>query len=225
MKPAHPLDPPTATAIEAASWTLAAEMTRRHPELTITRYHPGGGQYDCLAIRAERGVHIDLNRVGSIHVHSSQGGGTLEWEPIKWSTFLATNPRKFITLLEKHVGLPHVNALPPTTPRVLSYRVLAAFARLHALGIPVEISMSTIDTSGMGGGRASWLADYPTVERLTSEQPFGFWHAKSKDTEFVIETEPAILHRRNGATVVLPDRYNKDARNFGRLMGFVLSTS
>ncbi len=221
----RPLDPPTATAIEAASWTLAAEMTRRHPELTITRYHPGGGQYDCLAIRSERGVHIDLNRVGSIHVHSSQGGGTPEWEPVKWSTFLATNPRKFITLLEKHVGLPHVNALPPTTPRVLSYRVLAAFARLHAFGIPVEISMSTIDTSGMGGGRASWLADYPNVERLTSDQPFGFWHAKSKDTEFVIEAEPAILHRRNGATVVLPDRYNKDARNLGRLMGFVLSTS
>ena len=56
VKSAHPLDPPTATAIEAASWTLAAEMTRRHPELTITRYHPGGGQYDCLAIRSERGV-------------------------------------------------------------------------------------------------------------------------------------------------------------------------
>jgi hypothetical protein len=219
------LDPPTATAIEAASWTLAAEMTRRHPELTITRYHPGGGQYDCLAIRSERGVHIDLNRVGRIHIHSSQGEETLGWEPVEWSTFLAWDIRKFIALLEQRVELPHVNALPPTTPRVLSYRVLAAFARLHAFGIPVEISMSTIDTSGMGGGRASWLADYPNVERLTSDQPFGFWHAKSKDTEFVIEAEPAILHRRNGATVVLPDRYNKDARNLGRLMGFVLSTS
>ncbi|PWD94581.1 hypothetical protein DEQ16_15285 [Dietzia maris] len=84
--------------------------------------------------------------------------------------------------------------------------------------------MSTLDTSGMGGGRASWLANYPTVERQTPDQPLGFWHAKSKDTEFVIETEPAILHRRNGASVVLPDRYNKDARNFGRLIGFVLGT-
>ncbi|MEX5255073.1 TY-Chap2 family putative peptide chaperone [Kocuria arenosa] len=225
MNSPHPLAPPTATVVEAASWTLAAEMTRRHPELTITRHHPGGGQYDCLAIRAERGVDIDLNRVGRIHVHSVQGGGTLEWEPVKWSTFLAWDPREFIALLEKHVRLPHVDDLPPTTPRVLSYRVLAAFARLHALGVPVEISMSTSDTSGMGGGRASWLADYPTVERQTPDQPFGFWHAKSQDTEFIIQTEPAILHRRNGSTVVLPDRYNKVGRNFGRLMGFVLASS
>jgi hypothetical protein len=219
------LDSPTATVIEAASWTLAAEMTRRHPELTITRHHPGGGQYDCLAIRSERGVDIELNRAGRIHIHSSQGGETLKWKPVKWSTFLASDPREFIALLEKRVQLPHVNALPPTTPRVLSYRVLAAFARLHALGVPAEISMSTIDTSGMGGGPASWITDYPTVERLTSDQPFGFWLAKSKDSEFVLETEPAILHRRNSSTVVLPDTYNKVGRNFGRLMGFVLASS
>lgn len=225
MNSPNHLDPPTQTVIEAVSWTLATEMTRRHPELTITRYHPGGGQYDCLAIRSERGVDIDLNRAGRIHIHSAQGGGTPKWEPVKWSTFLASDPREFIALLEKRVRLPHVNALPSTTPRLLSYRVLAAFARLHALGTPVEISMSILDSSGMDSGPTTWLAEYPAVERLTSGQPVGFWRAKSKDTEFVIETEPAILHRRNGSTVVLPDRYNEVGRNFGRLMGFVLASS
>jgi hypothetical protein len=199
-------------------------MTRRHPELTVLRYHPGGGQYDCLAIRSERGVHIDLNRVGRIHIHSIQGGGTPNWEPAEWSVYLA-DPQSFLALLEERVRLPRVDALPSTTSRVLSYRVLAAFARLHALGTPAEISMSTIDESGMGGGRASWITDYPAVERMTSAQPFGFWRAMSKDIEFVVEAETATVHRRDGAMVALPDRYNELSRNFGRLMGLVLTSS
>lgn len=217
-------DPPAPSVLEAASWTLATEMTRRHPELTVLRYHPGGGQYDCLAIRSERGVHIDLNRVGRIHIHSIQGGGTPNWEPAEWSDYLS-DPQSFLALLEERVRLPHVDVLPSTTSRVLSYRVLAAFARLHALGTPAEICMSTIDESGMGGGPASWIADYPVAEPMTSAPPIGFWRAKSKDTEFVIEAESATVHRRDGATVSLADRYKEQGRNFGRLMGLVLTSS
>jgi len=57
---------PPPALVEAASWALARDMTRRHPELSILRYHPGGGQYDCLAIRSSSGLHVDLNRVGRI---------------------------------------------------------------------------------------------------------------------------------------------------------------
>lgn len=216
------VDTPASTVLEAASWTLAAEMTRRHPHLTVLRYHPGGGLYDCLAIRSERGAHVDLNRVGSIHIHAIEGGGMPNWEPVGWSAYLA-DPQAFLALLEERVRLPHVEASPPTTPRVLSYRVLAAFARLHVLGTPVEIGMSTIDTSGMGGGQARWITHYPAVQRAMPTQPFGYWRARSKDTEFVIETESATLHRRDGSTLALPERYSALGRNFGRLMGVVLT--
>lgn len=224
MTTAAQVDPPTPTVLDAASWTLATEMTRRHPELTVLRYHPGGGQYDCLAIRSEGSVHIDLNRVGRIHIHAIQGGGTPNWEPAEWSAYIA-DPRSFLALLEERARLPSVDALPPTTSRTLSYRVLAAFARLHVLGTPVEIGMSAIDESGMGGGPAAWITDYPAVERATSAEPFGFWRAKSKDTEFVIETETATLHRRDGSTIALPEKHNELGRKFGRLMGFVLTSS
>ncbi len=174
-----PAPPPTATVIEAASWTLATDLARRHPELSIGRCHPGGGQYDCLAIRSEKGLSVDLNRVGRIHVHSIEGGeGTPNWEPVEWSTFLASDPREFVALLEERVRLPKIDALPATIPRVLVYRVLAAFARLHALGSPVDICMSAIDESGMGGGPATWLTEYPAVERLTVDRPFGFWRVE-----------------------------------------------
>lgn len=218
------VDPPAPTVLEAASWTLATELARRHPELTVARYHPGGGQYDCLAIRSERGVHIDLNRVGRIHIHSIEGGGTPNWEPVDWSAYMA-DPQAFLALLEERVRLPRVDALPSTTSRVLSYRVLAAFARLHALGTPVEICMSTIDESGMGGGPARWITNYPAIERMTPAQPFGFWRAKSKDTEFVIEAETAFVHRRDGSVVALPEKYSELGRSFGRLVGFVLTSS
>lgn len=213
------------TVIEAASWTLAAQMARRHPGVTVSRHHPGGGQYDCLAIRSESGLHIDLNRVGRIHVHATEGGGTPNWEPVQWSTYLETDPRKFIAVLEDRVRLRSVDALPSTTPRILTYRLISAFARLHALATPVEICMSTIDESGMGGGPASWIAEYPAVERMTADRPFGFWMAKSMDTEFVIETEVATVHRRDGSAVALPAKYSEFGRNFGRLLGFILSTS
>jgi hypothetical protein len=162
--------------------------------------------------------------VGRIHIHSILGGGTPDWEPAEWSAYIA-DPQAFILLLEERVRLPRVDVLPTTTPRVLSYRVLAAFARLHALGTPAEICMSTIDESGMGGGPASWIAEYPAVERMTTAQPFGFWRTKSKDTEFVIAAETAIVHRRDGSTVALPEKYKELGRNFGRLMGSVLTSN
>lgn len=134
-------------------------------------------------------------------------------------------PQEFIAPIEERVRLPRADSLPPTTPRVLTYRLIAGLARLHALSAPVDIRMSTIDESGMGGGAASCVTNYPAVERMTADLPFGFWTAKSKDTEFVIETELATLHRRDGSTVDLPATYTEVSRNFGRILGFILATS
>lgn len=213
------------TLIEAASWTLATDLIRRHPDLQITRYHPGGGQYDCLAIRSDGGTHIDLNRTGRIHIHAIEGDGTPNWEPAEWATYLASDPRDFVNLLEERVRLPHVDVLPASTPRVLSNRILAALARLHVFGSPVDIRMSTIDESATGGGPADWLANYPAVERMTTDQPFGFWRATSANTEFVIETESSTLHRPDGSTTALGAKYDELGRNFERLLGLVLTSA
>lgn len=214
---------PSRALVEAASWALACHLTRRHPGLSIIRYRPGGGQYDCLGIRSVAGLNIDLNRVGRIHVHAGHAGVAVDWEPVEWVDYLAGDPREFSTRLERVVGLPKTRTLPPTTPRVLTYRLLAAFARLNAFARPVDITMSAIDSTGMDSGPADWLTDYPSVARRTSTSPFGFWHAQSRETELVIETESATLHRRDGSTRSLTTLYNDEGRAFERLLGRVLT--
>lgn len=212
----------SAALIEATSWTLASELTRRHPGLEVRRHHPGGGQYDCLAVRSEAGLQLDLNRTGRIHVHSDHAGRVSDLEPIAWAEVIRTNARESTSRLERTVGLPHVTAVPSPTPRVLTYRILAAFARLHAFGRPVDISMSTIDTSGHGAGPASWLSFYPEVARRAKADPFGFWCASSRITELVLETETGTLHRTDGSTLSLPTVYVEEDGAFERLLARVL---
>lgn len=223
----QPLPPPHRTVVEAASWKLATDLVRRYPELSILRYHPGGGQYDCLAIRSNNGLHIDLNRKGRIHIHSLEGGsGNPNWEPVEWGMYLAADPRVFVAKLEQAARLPRVDALPITTPKVLTYRLLAAIARLHALATPVEISMSTIDTSGYGGELTDWLTDYPVLARLIESgdaDPFGFWRAKARDIDFAVAVPGATLHRRDGSQADLIPMYNLAGRNFTRFLGAVLA--
>lgn len=61
------------TVLGAASWRLSTSIVRRHPEFFIRREHPNDGQYNCLAVRSERGLLIYLNRMGTIQVHAMEG--------------------------------------------------------------------------------------------------------------------------------------------------------
>ena len=223
----RPLTPPHRTVVEAASWKLATDLVRRHPELSVFRYHPAGGQYDCLAIRSDNGLHIDLNREGRIHVHTLDGGsGTSNWEPAEWTMYLASDPREFVAEVEQAVRLPRVDSLPATTPKTLTYRLLASVARLHMLAAPVDITMSTIDTSGYGGGPADWLTDYPVLARMIEAgdaDPFALWRAKAQDIDFAIAVSGATLHRTDGSRVDLMPKYDRTGRNFTRFLGEVLA--
>ncbi len=53
--------------LNAASWTLAANLTRAHPDFQIRETHPGGGLYDCLTIVDDRRT-VWINRAGSIRI-------------------------------------------------------------------------------------------------------------------------------------------------------------
>lgn len=53
--------------IESGSWSLSAQLVRRHPRLRIYEMHPGGGLYDCLSYvdSTDNTIREMYNRAGS----------------------------------------------------------------------------------------------------------------------------------------------------------------
>ena len=100
------------TVIEAASWNLASTMSRRHPELVIRREHPGGGQYDVLALRSGRGCVLMLNREGTVQVHGREDGRDPRWEPMPWNEVIEQDLRSLANRLQDAAGLTSAEPMP-----------------------------------------------------------------------------------------------------------------
>ena len=152
------------SVIEAASWRLASELVRRHPdEIRLVRGHPGGGQYDVLWLRRlGDGNQIDpgnvpLNRNGTIQIHGRFDGKEVrDWEPTEWDEYLASDPREFLLRLEAAAGLDAPSTTPASTPTTLTYRVLAAVAATAVMSVhPIDIQEGFIDSSDWSGPNAT----------------------------------------------------------------------
>ena len=156
------------SVLEAASWRLASELVRRHPNTTrLLRTHPGGGQYDCLTMTSTttRGGTIQLNRHGTIQVHERFDERPVEgWEPTEWDEYLRADPREFLDRLERASGLTRPAHVPSSVPMTLTYRVLAALAATAVKSVHrIEIKSGYIDTSGYGGGPNDALDSFPSL--------------------------------------------------------------
>jgi hypothetical protein len=119
--------------INAASWRVATEITRRYPSLFIIESHPA--IYDCLSIMDEDGKHYgSFNRLGSFHSFNHRRSAAEEDCKIKiWPMLIEEGSNKDIldTLCES-MQLPTVAKLPPSTNRVKSYRFMADWIAIHA---------------------------------------------------------------------------------------------
>lgn len=156
------------SVLEAASWRLASELVRRHPErVRLIRAHPGRGQSDCLWIMPSDGTcgDIRLNRHGTIQVlERFDGRPSANWPPTEWDAYLRADPREFLHRLEHAAGLPQPPHVPPATPTTLTYRILAAIAATAVKAVhPIEIQPGYIDTSGYGGGHNEALRSFPAI--------------------------------------------------------------
>jgi hypothetical protein len=156
------------SVLEAASWRLASELVRRHPNTTrLIRAHPGGGQSDCLWILPTAGARGDvrLNRNGTIQVlERFDGRPANAWQPSGWDEYLRSDPRQFLHRLEVSAGLPVPQQVPPATPTTLTYRVLAAIASTAVKSVhPIDIQPGMIDTSGYGGGHNAALSLFGAI--------------------------------------------------------------
>lgn len=166
--------------VEAASWRLASELVRRHPAaLRLIRGHPGGGQSDCLwllPLVGDRG-DVRLNRVGTIQVlERFDGRPAEEWQPREWTDYLFAEPRGFLDRLERAAGLPSPSHVPSSTPRTLTYRVLATIASTAFKSVhPVEIQQGFIDSSGYDAGPNLSLDEFPIDPARLRAQPGDFF--------------------------------------------------
>jgi hypothetical protein len=176
------------TVLEAASWRLASELVRRHPQrLRLIRGHPGGGQGDVLWLTSVDGPpgQILLNRVGTIQVHERFDGREPDWPLTSWEEELAADPHEFLHRLEAAAGLPAPSKVPAATPRTLTFRVLAAIAATaYKTPQPIDIESGWIDTSGYGGGHNRKLELFtaipdellaPRPDDLFGQPAYRFW--------------------------------------------------
>ncbi len=65
--------------VEWLTWKIIASLTARQVQRgQVIETHPGGGQYDCIALHPHAAEallpHVELNRVGSAHVFWPDGG-------------------------------------------------------------------------------------------------------------------------------------------------------
>ena len=157
------------SVLEAASWRLATELIRRHPDSTrLIRGFPGGGQNDVLWIQARESYEkgdLRLNRDGTIQVVKRFDGRSSDtWQPTSWDEYLRADPHDFLISLEAAAGLPRPGQVPATSPTTLVLRILAAIASTAVKSVnAMDIQSGYIDTAGYGGGPNTALGAFPAI--------------------------------------------------------------
>jgi len=197
---------------EAASWHIAAELSRRYPhELTVHETHPGGGQYDCLAVQhVRRGHLVDLNRSGSFHVWLGGSDGPSDSTP--WQAgAVSSPPRDPLDRLCRSMKLAIPNRLPRSTPRTIVYRFIAAFLAHAVFAVePWRCLNGMCDTSGYGGGlRRRLFGEFPAAmdclstplpEDALGEPEYRFWFLCCDDEPHVCLETTGMAWTRDGGS-------------------------
>jgi hypothetical protein len=224
------------SVLEAASWRLAAELCRRHPDrLRIYELHPGGGQYDCLSIAAvgdDPRSLVQLNRHGSIHVEGRWDSRKPQIESRAWSAYFTEDPYLFVRTLEDDIALRPPPEVPPTAEHTLVYRLLAAAAAADVLGVRRRrIVNGYFDSSGEPcRARNELFADFPAADRRRSdpsaERPLGvaeyrFWFVLDAGRPAACFDIAGVGWDAAGAEVDLLTAYQQ----CGRRLGVMLATS
>lgn len=170
----------------AVTWRIIAEVYRRHGMkygLRVVEVHPGGGQYDCIEIRAPRngdpfGMGVCDFHIPAQHVHFFEpvAGPKLSGAGLRWSepadyvlAFLeADDPKQIVDQISEMMGLPSNpkdKMLPPTLPPVLAVRAVAGLLERNSLSrVCIDTRCGWHDSSGYDGSYVKpWVERVPHV--------------------------------------------------------------
>lgn len=207
------------TAI-AASWDIAWRLVRACPDLRVYETHPGGGQYDCLTLISPT-VKIDINRVGSIHVHHSPGGEAIPLIPAERWLERSRETAGTQALADEVLAFCRVPAgKHPATPHGLTYRVIARVLAAQEYDSHSWDARSQFDdTAGYGGG-IRWPLPSPDMNQIAANQ---LW-VVVRDTEPVSWLWDGWLWTNAGERLSLFGRFQARS-SIGELASLVTSRS
>ena len=207
---------------EILSWRLMSELWRRFPrQFDLIEVHPGGGLYDCLMLRT-KGQNprctINVNRVGSVHIHMLDGDSTVEsdWE----ERMLQSSPESFLDYIANKARLVIPKKLPASTPATLTYRYISDFLT-HSVGRLErwQCRNGFEDTSGYGGGvRRNFFDRFTQLQEedfrthgapIFGEYAYNFW--------FLLRNEIPVLCLNTSGMVFCLDGSRHDLMNLYRL--------
>jgi hypothetical protein len=157
--------------LNAHSWWIASELVRRHPHLFLVEHHPVDGFYDSLGIvdlHANKGqVLVDINRPGSVHVHSAP-----DFDPLSLVESMGAHSAHDSIKRIEEAARWTAQASPKTTARSLTYsviaRVLAAMViDRHVWDVRSEMNDSILDDDPANGH----LKEFPLGQFLSMTLP------------------------------------------------------
>ena len=201
---------------EILSWRFVAEFWRRFPrKFVLIEAHPGGGQYDCLAlIKKDQNPKLDVivNRLGSVRVSNQRLGLNDEVSHSDWmEKMLFRSPLDFLDQVTEDARLVAPKKLPASTSATIAYRFIADFLA-HSTGRldNWECRNGFLDTSGCesSGTRRHLFEKFPSLqdrEDLRKTVPFlgeysyNYWFLIKNDDPLLCLDTNGIAHRRDGA--------------------------
>ena len=217
---------------EILSWRLVSETVRRAPDrLRIFELHPGGGQYDCLALYTVDGDSLaHLNRLGRFHPFGKLRdiGGVAPSEEEPWDiwrdAFSVEDQSKNVDGICRRIGLTIPAKLPASTPVVVVYRFIAEFlARTAFDRSRWECLSGFLDSSGFLGcsTRTELFAAFPDADerlqvRTDDDSPenaaYRFWFImRNSEPVLCLETTGTIWNLA-GDSLDIPKAYHEHRR-------------
>jgi len=205
---------------EIASWRLITELWRRFPErFDLVEAHPGGGQYDCLALLTKEqnpSVAIDVNRGGgSVHVHRDALGldGEMAVYPDWLRRMLGPTPAGLLDDIARTARLEVPKKLAASTSASLVYRYISEFLAHSICRLENwECRNGVEDSSGYGGGvRRQFFERFPLIRKQDDEKygaPIPGKHARN--FWFLVRNGEPILCLDTGGRVIRLDGSSHD---------------
>jgi len=220
--------PISAQIREALSWKLVAEFHRRHPKnLTVIEAHPGGGQYDCLGLVADRKVLAYLNRAGEFT--EMPRSRKIHWEDLWPKCLDEQGIGSVLDRMSEICGFSVPEPLPPTNAESLAYRIMAGLMSTLAFERNRwEWKNGQEDTAGYGNqpARDRWFEKFPGSLEEMREHPeigvfgipnYGFWFLLKDGRPKLCISKNAVCRNPGGKRLDLAKMYRGDHSLFACL--------